>query len=176
MCCLVIVVFCCLLVVSSSLLFLSSSSLSMSCLVLLCLALSCLVMCHLVVIMPCLILSYFALSFLVLLSLSCLVLSCLALNQTLTVRIQVLRVNDPVRYSSTGSRHATVSLQAYPGNSSRSFDPAQYVVYNLVVVLRMGMSLQYGSNVCLCLHCYCMWYVVHQDSYFVIILQVYYNQ
>ncbi len=42
------------------------------------------------------------------------------------VRIQVLQVNDPVKYSSTGSRHATVLLQAYPGNSSMSFDRVIY--------------------------------------------------
>ncbi len=38
--------------------------------------------------------------------------------------------------------------------------PSNTLYHNLVVVLWMGMSLQYGSNVCLDLHCYYMWYVV----------------
>ena len=40
--------------------------------------------------------------------------------------------------------------------------PPNTLYHNLVVVLCMGMSLQYGSNVCLYLHCYYRWYVVLQ--------------
>ena len=67
-----------------------------------------------------------------------------------------LAISEP--HSVTDHYHCRLILVIAVGHST----PSNTLYLNLVVVLCMGMSLQYGSNVCLCLHCYYRWYVVLQ--------------